>query len=338
MLWDDDAHLTKPELQSLSGLGRIWTDPGATQQYYPLLHSAFWIEHTLFGDAMLGYHVTNVLLHATAAILAVAVLMRLGLPGASLAGILFTVHPVCVESVAWVSEQKNTLSLVFYLLAGLAYLRFDRGRGQSGSARRYATASILFVAALLSKTVTATLPAALLVIAWWRRGRIEWKRDIVPVLPWFVLSLVSGTVTAVVERTLIGAEGSQFSLSLAARLFMAGRVIWFYLGKLVWPFDLVFVYPRWDLATGAWIGALGVVAALGATAALWSLRRRWRGPLAAWLFFVGSLFRPWASSTSIPSSSPMSPTISNTWPASESWRRRRPELLGPSAGRPLMDG
>ncbi|HEY1764353.1 MAG TPA: tetratricopeptide repeat protein [Opitutaceae bacterium] len=290
LLWDDDAHITKPELQSLSGLGRIWTEPGATQQYYPLLHSAFWVEHAVFGDAMLGYHVTNVLLHALAAILVVAVLARLGSPGAGLAGILFTVHPVCVESVAWVSEQKNTLSLVFYLLAALAFLRFDQRRGEPGSAGRYAVASVLFVAALLSKTVTATLPAALLVVAWWKRGRIDWKRDVVPVLPWFVLALASGTLTAVVERTLIGAEGSQFSLTLLDRCLLAGRVIWFYLGKLVWPFDLAFVYPRWNLTTGAWIGALGVAGALGATAALWSVRRRWRGPLAAWLFFIGTLF------------------------------------------------
>ena len=290
LLWDDDVHITRPELQSLSGLVRIWTEPGATQQYYPLLHSAFWLEHAVFGDAMLGYHTTNVLLHAIAAILVVAVLVQLRLPGAGLAGILFTVHPVCVESVAWVSEQKNTLSLVFYLLAALAYLRFERRRGEAGSGRRYAAASALFVAALLSKTVTATLPAALLVVAWWQRGRIEWKRDVVPVLPWFALSLASGTVTAVVERTLIGAEGSQFSLTLIDRCLLAGRVIWFYLGKLLWPFDLAFVYPRWNLSTGAWIGALGVAGALGATAALWTVRRRWRGPLAAWLFFLGSLF------------------------------------------------
>ena len=93
------------------GLWQIWSNPRATQQYYPLLHSAFWIEHRLWGDATLGYHLANVLLHAAAALLLVLVLRRLGFPGARLAGLVFAVHPVCVESVAWISEQKNTLSL-----------------------------------------------------------------------------------------------------------------------------------------------------------------------------------------------------------------------------------
>src|SRR5580700_5064521 len=107
MLWDDDGHVTKPELRSLSGLGQIWFNVHATQQYYPLLHSAFWAEHLLWGDETLGYHLANVLEHAAGAFLLVLALRRLGLPGACLAGVLFAVHPVCVESVAWISEQKN---------------------------------------------------------------------------------------------------------------------------------------------------------------------------------------------------------------------------------------
>ncbi len=289
-LWDDDAHLTKPELQSISGLGRIWADPHATQQYYPLLHSVFWIEHVMFGEATLGYHLANVLLHATAAILLVLILTRLGVPGAPLAGLLFAVHPVCVESVAWISDQKNTLSLVFYLLSALAYLKFDARRGDRSSYRFYVLALVLFVLALLSKTVTATLPAALLVVFWWQRGRLEWKRDLLPLVPWFALAAACGTITAVVERKLIGAEGAQFDLTLVQRCLLAGRVLWFYLGKLVWPADLAFIYRRWGVGAdaGAWTAAL--IAAVLVTVVLWSLRRRARGPLAAWLFFVGSLF------------------------------------------------
>ncbi len=289
-LWDDDAHLTKPELQSISGLGRIWTDPHATQQYYPLLHSAFWFEHAAFGDATLGYHLANVLLHATDAILLVLILTRLGIPGAPLAGLLFAVHPVCVESVAWISEQKNTLSLAFYLLSALAYLKFDALRGRRQASRYYALALVLFVFALLAKTVTATLPAALLVVFWWQRGRLGWKRDVLPLVPWFALAAVCGAVTAVVERKLIGAEGAQFDLTLVERCLLAGRVVWFYLGKLVWPADLAFIYRRWNVGAdaGAWTLALAAAALL--TAALWLVRGRSRGPLAAWLFFVGSLF------------------------------------------------
>jgi tetratricopeptide (TPR) repeat protein len=289
-LWDDQAHVTAPELRSLAGLGRIWTDVHATQQYYPALHSAFWVEHRLWGDATLGYHLVNVLLHASAAVLLMLLLRRLRVPGAALAALIFVVHPVSVESVAWISEQKNTLSLVFYLLAALAYLRFDTLRGQSGAARTYAAASLCFALALLSKSVTATLPAALLVMQWWRAGRLSWRRDVVPLLPWFVVAVASGIFTAWVERTIIGADGAAFDLSLAQRFALAGHVVVFYLGKLVWPARLMFFYPRWTVpaAASAWWGYGAVVVAI--TAALWIFRGRNRGPLAAWLFFIGSLF------------------------------------------------
>ncbi|HEX3730068.1 MAG TPA: hypothetical protein VHV47_09705, partial [Opitutaceae bacterium] len=139
LLWDDDAHVTRAELRSWVGLWRIWTDPRATQQYYPVVHSAFWVEHRLWGDWTLPYHALNVALHAAASLLFVLALKRLwaagrargrGVPtGAEwLAGVIFAAHPVGLESVAWISEQKNTLSLVFYLAAGLLYLDFDQKR------------------------------------------------------------------------------------------------------------------------------------------------------------------------------------------------------------------
>ena len=176
-IWDDDGHVTRNSLLSLSGLGRIWFEPGATQQYYPVLHSAFWIEHHLWGDTPAAYHLLNILLHAANACLFARLLRRLAMPGAWMAAFLFTLHPVCVESVAWISEQKNTLSMFFYLLSALAYLEFDETR----SGRRYACATLFFVFALLTKSVTSTLPAALLVIMWWRRGRIDPRRDVIPV-------------------------------------------------------------------------------------------------------------------------------------------------------------
>jgi tetratricopeptide (TPR) repeat protein len=289
-VWDDAAHVTRPELQPAAGLWRIWSDLHATQQYYPLLHSAFWIEHRMWGDATLGYHLTNVLLHAAAAPLLVVALRHLNVRGAFLAGLVFTVHPVCVESVAWISEQKNTLSLVLYLLSALTYLRFEGSRGQPAGARAYFLASLLFAMALLTKTVTATLPAALLVVSWWRRGRLSWRRDVLPLLPWFVVAAASGLFTAWVERRIVGAEGSGFDLTLAQRCLLAGRVTWFYLGKILWPTHLSFVYPRWDAGSeaGGWAGYLAAAVLL--TAALALLARRRRGPLAAWLFFVGSLF------------------------------------------------
>ncbi len=124
LLWDDLAHITLPHLRSFGGLGRIWTELGATQQYYPLLHSVFWLEYRLWGDSMLGYHLSNIVLHATAATLVVLNLRQLAVPGALLAGLIFALHPVGVESVAWISEQKNTLSAVFYLASAYVYLGF----------------------------------------------------------------------------------------------------------------------------------------------------------------------------------------------------------------------
>jgi hypothetical protein len=171
--WDDDAHVTPPELRSLHGLARVWTQLGATQQYYPLVYNVFWVEHIRWGDSPLGYHLMNVLLHAFSAFLLAKILRQLKIPGAWLAAALFALHPVEVESAAWVSELKNTLSGVFYLGAALAYLEFDRDRG----GRNYAMALGLFVLGLMSKTVIATLPGALLVVFWWQRGRLAWKRS-----------------------------------------------------------------------------------------------------------------------------------------------------------------
>jgi tetratricopeptide (TPR) repeat protein len=286
LLWDDAAHVTRPGLRSLDGLWRIWFELGATQQYYPLLHSAFWIEHRLWGDAMLGYHLTNVFLHAAAAFLVMLIMRRLGLAGALPAALVFALHPVCVESVAWVSEQKNTLSAVFGLSAVLLYLSFDQSRRRS----QYFLASALFVMALLSKTVTATLPAILLVVLWWRQGRLDWKRHVRPLLPWFALGAAAGLLTAWVERKFIGAEGPEFALTLVERFLVAGRAVWFYLGKLVWPADLMFFYPRWHVTSAEWWQYLYPLGAAAALAALCLLARKRRGPLAGALIFGGALF------------------------------------------------
>lgn len=287
-LWDDAGHVTNPSLQSWEGLGRIWFEPGATQQYYPLLHSAFWLEHWLWGDAATGFRLVTLLWHTLAACLFVILLRRLAVPGALLAGLLFALHPVCVESVAWISEQKNTLSTVFYLAATLAWLRFNEER----TSRRYAIATLWFLAALLTKSVTATLPAALLVVTWWRRGRLSWRDDVVPLVPWIAAGVAMGLFTVWFERVGIGAQGDDFALGFVERALLAGRVFWFYLGKWVWPADLAFFYPRWDVDAGvAWqyFFPLAGMAFLGGLV-WWARRGHGRGPLAAFLLFGGTLF------------------------------------------------
>jgi len=300
-IWNDVDYVTAPALRSLRGLARIWTEPGATQQYYPLLHSAFWVQHRLWGDHALGYHVATLLLHACSAVLFALVLRRLftdeaaGPGGPSrgafsgagwLAALVFALHPVHVESVAWISEQKNTLSLALYLGAALAYLRFDAARSPGA----YGAALALFVFSLLCKTVTATLPAALLVVFWWKRGRLGWRRDVVPLLPWIALGAATGLFSSWVERAYVGAQGEDFTVPAVERALVAGRALWFYAGSLAWPFGLNFIYPRWTVDAAAWSQWLFPVAAVGAAAALWAMRRRSRGPLAAFLFFAGSLF------------------------------------------------
>jgi protein O-mannosyl-transferase len=281
-VWDDDDYVTEnPTLLDAAGLARIWTELGAVPQYYPLVHTTFWIEHHLWGERPLGYHAVNVLLHAGCAVLAWTILRRLEIPGAWLAAALFGVHPVHAESVAWIAERKNVLSGILYLGALLAWLDFDETRGR----RSYARSLLLFVGALLSKTVTATLPAALLVVAWWKRGRIT-KGDVVPTLPYFALGIAGGALTSWMERFHVGATGGDWALGAAERLQVAGRAAWFYLGKLVWPHPLMFIYPRWRVDTWgpeAWLPPLAAIAVL---AALWMLRSRiGRGPLAAASFF-----------------------------------------------------
>ncbi len=285
-IWDDDAHVTNPQLRSLAGLARIWMQLGATQQYYPLVHSVFWVEHRLWGDWSPGYHLVNILVHAFAALLLVKVLQRLKIPGAWLGAAIFALHPVEVESVAWVSELKNTLSGVFYLGAALAYLEFDQDRRRGG----YALALGLFLLGLMSKTVIATLPAALLIVCWWQRGRLSWRRDVLPLIPFFVAGVAAGLFTAWVERQFGGAQGSEYDFSIVERFLIAGRAIWFYLGKLCWPVNLVFIYPRWQVSQAVgWQYLFPAAVALLLGALVWLQRRR-RGPLAALLFFVLTLF------------------------------------------------
>lgn len=294
LIWDDEAHVTKPELRSFSGLRRIWFEIGATQQYYPLLHSAFWLEHRIWGDSTLGYHLANVAQHALAAFLAYVILLRLKIPGALFAAAIFTVHPIEVESVAWISEQKNTFSAIFYFGSLLTYLRYERERGGIARTARHLTSwyvlsFALFTCGLLTKTVVASLPAAILVIAWWQRGTIAW-RDVRPLVPFFIAGAALGLTTVWMERKFIGAEGTAFSLTAAERFLIAGRAVWFYLGKLMWPFNLVFIYPRWKLDAFAWWQWIFPAAAMVVTIAFWTIRHRWRSPLAGWLFFTGTLF------------------------------------------------
>jgi protein O-mannosyl-transferase len=286
LVWDDDMHVTRPDLHTWHGLWRIWFEQGASAQYYPVLHTAFWVENQLWGDATLGYHLVNLALHSAAALMVAWILRRLAVPGAYLAAAIFALHPIQVESVAWMTEQKNTLSAVFYLAAMLAYFRFDETR----RARFYAAALVLFVLGVMSKTVTATLPGALLVIFWWRRGRLEWKRDVMPLLPFFLLGATAGLLTAWWELEINQCVGPDFEFTPVQRLLLASRAAWFYAWKLFWPTKLLFIYPRWQIDPRLGWQYVFPLAAVLLLAGLWAVRRWSRAPLAAALYFGGTLF------------------------------------------------
>ena len=294
-IWDDDAYVTEnTTLESLDGLRRIWFEIGATDQYYPLVFTSFWIEHHLWGENPLGYHFVNIVLHALSACLLWLILKRLAIPGAALAAAIFALHPVHVESVAWITERKNVLSGVFYLAAALTYLRFaGLTQPEIAAPRRrstYALALILFLAALLSKTVTASLPAAILLLIWWKHGRLRLV-DILPLIPFFALGLAAGLLTAWIESHHVGAGQIDWQLSFLDRCLIAGRAVCFYLTKLVFPAKLTFIYPRWQIDASNAVQFIYPLLVIAALVTLVILRKRiGRGPFAAAAFFVGTLF------------------------------------------------
>jgi tetratricopeptide (TPR) repeat protein len=293
-IWDDDRYVVENDaLRSAEGLRDIWFDVRTNPQYYPLVHTSYWLEYHLWGVSPAGYHVVNILLHALGAVLLWRVLALLRLPGAWVAAAVFALHPVQVESVVWITERKNVLSGVFYFAAALVYLHCALGpAGRENRGRRrglYALALGIFLCALLSKTVTCSLPAAILLILWWKRGRINW-RDVGALAPFFVIGIAFGLGTAWLERNQVGAVGPDFEWTFIERCLIAGRALWFYATKLIWPYPLIFIYPKWIIDAGIWWQYLFPAAAAAVVGALWLARSRiGRGPLVAVLFFAGTL-------------------------------------------------
>lgn len=292
-VWDDDDYVTQNmALRTLGGLRDIWLRPGTTTQYYPVTYSTFWLERQIWGDQARAYHIGNIALQMAAAVLLWRVLLRLGVPGAWWAALIWAIYPVQAESVGWVTERKNCLSGILYFLAALVYLRSRAGNGASrGRSERvaYAASLIAFAAALLSKTAACSLPAALLLVGWWKTGAIR-RRDVLDLLPHFALGLLLSAMTVFMEHRHVGAAGDEWHLSAEQRVIVAGRAVVFYLKSLVWPAQLAFIYPRWDVSPvdwRMWLYPAGVVAGL---AGLWMVRGRiGRGPIVAALFFVGTL-------------------------------------------------
>lgn len=307
-LWDDDLHVTaNPTIIGPLGLTEIWTT--ARANYFPLVLTNFWVQHAIWGLNPLGYHLVTLACHALAAILLWRVLLQLRVPGAWLGAALWALHPVQVESVAWICELKNTQSAVFFLLAIGSYVKWrEVGRGfsppsenqpaQEGglkprptSRRHYALALLFAVLAILSKPSTVMLPVALALCVWWQQRRFTW-RDLGPLVPFFALSAIAAGWTIWEQRVHSGAEGAEWAQTWPERGAIAGRVIWFYLGKLAWPAELIFIYPRWGIdAANPWAFA-PLVAALAVLALLWWRRESALRPVFIAAVYFGALLFP----------------------------------------------
>jgi tetratricopeptide (TPR) repeat protein len=246
-IWDDDYYVTNNELLTApDGLRRIWFSLDSPSQYFPLVYTTFRIEHGFWGLNPSGYHWINIALHVANALLVWCLLARLKVPGAWLAGAIFALHPVQVESVAWITEQKNVLMGFFFLLTLLAWVRFIDERTRQRW-RFYTLALVLYGLALSAKSTACTLPVALLLILWLQKKPISWKR-VLQVVPFFLLGLGMGLVTVWWERYHVGTRGALFALGPLDRVLIASRAVWFYLSKLIWPSNLTFIYPRWSIS------------------------------------------------------------------------------------------
>ena len=286
-IWDDDAYVTENTLLTApDGLFRIWFSAHSQSQYFPLVYTTLRIGHGLWGLNPLGYHVVNVILHIVNALLVWALLRRLAAPGAWLAAAVFALHPVQVETVAWVTELKNTESTLFYLLAIFAWLKFCGGKGSWF----YALALALQALALFAKTTACTLPAAMLLVLWVKNEPIGWRR-VLQTLPFLLLGFGMGLLSVWWEEHL-GNYAPKLHLlgGPLDRLIIATHALWFYAGKVFCPANLTFSYPRWEVNAGDFRQYIWLAGCLAVAVALWQRRRALdRKVPAAAVFFAAAL-------------------------------------------------
>ncbi len=342
-IWDDESHLTRnPCIIGPLGLKEIWTSARAV--YYPLVLTTFWIVHKFVGLSPWPYHLLNVLLHAGSAVLLWQILRQLNVRGAWLGAALWALHPVMVQSVAWVTELKNTQSGFFYLVSIFCFLKWadvksvslpsplpSQGRGQGegfsiksetqaansfasilSPLRRgdagpsaantelrprshgcwwiFALSLLFFILATLSKPSVVMLPVVLALCIWWRTGRIRW-RDVAVLASFVIISALASVWTILEQKFHAGAIGAEWAQTWPERVIIAGRAIWFYLAKLIWPHPLIFIYPRWEIDSSQLIAYLPLLAALAGLFGLWLNRAKWsRAVLLAAAYYVVSLF------------------------------------------------
>lgn len=282
-VWDDLQYVqANPLLRDGRGLVRIWTDPQASPQYYPLTFSTFWLEYQIWGLSPAGYHVVNVLLHTANTFLLCRLLMGLKIPGATIVAALFAVHPIRVESVAWITERKDVLSGFFFFATLLVWRRFRVLQ----DVRSYVLALALFACGLLAKVAICPLPLVLLLWEWWEEKRVS-IRALASTIPFFVLSLSLGILHVLLEGKNIGTAQGAVDLSFVERFLLAGRAFWFYVLKTVWPYPLMPIHPRWEIGGGGLTQFAFPLSVVLSFALLWIGRRRLgRGSFAAAAFYL----------------------------------------------------
>ncbi len=290
-VWDDDVYITdNPLLKANDGLYRIWLSTDSPSQYFPLAYTTFWFECRLWGFNPAGYHTVNVAIHIANALLLWLALRRLSIPGAWFASAVFALHPVQVESVAWITEQKNVLMLFFSLLSVLCWMESAIGNKSGRKANLFYAGSLgLFALALFSKSTACTLPAVLVLILWLKRMPLTVKRWM-QIVPFVVMGIGMGLLVMWWEKNHQATGLVNLRLGAAGKLLIAGRALWFYLWKLFWPVNLTFSYPRWNIDPTAirqyaWPAASALVLACA-----WVGRNRLgRGIVTAILFFLAIL-------------------------------------------------
>ena len=284
-VWDDNLCIKVDPVRDVSGLWQIWFSPSSIEKehhYWPLVYTTFWLEHKLWGFDPTGYHVVNVLLHLANTLLLWHLVRRLAVPGAWVVAAVFAVHPLHVESVAWVIERKDVLSGLFYLAAVLAWMRFVEQPRRGW----YVCSLVLYAAGLLSKSIVVTLPVALLIWHWWQQGRVT-SANLLRLVPFGIVGLIItvGDLSFYQYRDVLA-----LGYSLTERTLIAARALWFYAGKLLWPSSLAVIYPLWDILVSDPLAWGYLIAAVSLAVALWGFRYQLgRGPLAGALFFAVTL-------------------------------------------------
>jgi protein O-mannosyl-transferase len=289
-LWDDDAYVINNDLLTASdGLRRIWFSLDSPSQYFPLVFTTFRIERSLWGLNPSGYHWVNLLLHVANALLVWRVLLSLEVPGSWLAAAIFALHPVQVESVAWITERKNVLMAAFFLLSLLAWIAFVDERTKRPWPF-YGLALVTYVLALSAKATACTLPAALFLILWLQKRPITIRRFI-QIAPFVVLGAATGLLAVWWERYHQGTSHAVFPfLSPIERILVASRGVWFYLSKFFWPSNLTFIYPRWNISPAHLVDYIWLLGGVAACVAIYFLRRYvGRSIEVAAAFFVATL-------------------------------------------------